>query len=52
MYDLLMKAGTVIDPAQGINGLNDVAVTDGKVTGGFSLSFFLGSGFGARKHRR
>ena len=31
MYDLLIKGGTVIDPAQGINGLNDVAVTDGKV---------------------
>ncbi len=31
MYDLLIKGGTVIDPAQGINGLNDVAVTDGKI---------------------
>jgi len=31
MYDLLIKGGTVIDPAQGINGLNDVAVMDGKV---------------------
>ena len=31
MYDLLIKGGTVIDPAEGINGLNDVAVTDGKV---------------------
>ena len=31
MYDLLIKGGTVIDPAQRINGLNDVAVTDGKV---------------------
>ncbi len=31
MYDLLIKGGTVIDPAQGINGLNDVAVADGKV---------------------
>ncbi len=29
MYDLLIKGGTVIDPAQGINALNDVAVTDG-----------------------
>ena len=32
MYDLLIKGGTVIDPAQGINGPNDVAVADGKIT--------------------
>ena len=31
MYDLIIKGGTVIDPAQGINGLNDVAVEDGKI---------------------
>ena len=31
MYDLLIKGGTVIDPALGINGLNDVAVEDGRV---------------------
>jgi dihydroorotase len=31
MYDLLIKGGTVIDPSQGINGLNDVAVEDGKI---------------------
>ena len=31
MYDLIVKGGTVIDPAQGLNGLNDVAVQDGKI---------------------
>ncbi|MFQ6026678.1 MAG: amidohydrolase/deacetylase family metallohydrolase [Dehalococcoidia bacterium] len=31
MYDLLIKGGTVIDPSQGINGPNDVAVEDGKI---------------------
>ena len=31
MYDLIVKGGTVIDPAQGLNGLNDVAVEDGKI---------------------
>jgi dihydroorotase len=31
MYDLIIKGGTVIDPAQGVNGLNDVAVEDGKI---------------------
>ncbi len=31
MYDLLVKGGTVIDPAQGINEVNDVAVEDGKI---------------------
>ena len=31
MYDLLLKGGTVIDPSQSINGINDVAVEDGKI---------------------
>lgn len=31
MYDLLIKGGTVIDPAQGINGPHDVAVEGGKI---------------------
>ncbi len=31
MYDLLIKGGTVVDPSQGINGANDVAVQDGKI---------------------
>lgn len=31
MYDLLIKGGTVIDPAQGLNGALDVAVADGKI---------------------
>jgi dihydroorotase len=31
MYDLLLKDGDVIDPAQGIHGKMDVAVTRGKV---------------------
>jgi dihydroorotase len=31
MYDLVIQGGTVIDPTQGINGLYDVAVEDGKI---------------------
>jgi dihydroorotase len=31
MYDLLIQGGMVIDPAQGINGLYDVAVEGGKI---------------------
>src|SRR5918996_354238 len=31
MYDLILKGGTVIDPANGVNGINDVAVEDGKI---------------------
>jgi dihydroorotase len=30
-YDLLIKGGTVIDPAQRLNGLFDVAVNNGKI---------------------
>ena len=31
-YDIVIKDGTVIDPAQGIHGVMDVGVTGGKVT--------------------
>ncbi|MBU3970028.1 MAG: amidohydrolase family protein, partial [Alphaproteobacteria bacterium] len=31
MYDLLIKGGRVIDPAQNIDGLMDVAVSGGKI---------------------
>jgi dihydroorotase len=31
MYDLLLKGGTVIDPAQNLRGALDVAVQDGKI---------------------
>jgi len=31
MYDLLIKGGTVIDPAQGIHAVNDVAVEKGTI---------------------
>jgi dihydroorotase len=31
MYDLIVKGGTVIDPANGVNGPNDVAVENGKI---------------------
>src|SRR5262249_38132783 len=31
MYDLLLKGGTVIDPAQDLRGALDVAVEDGKI---------------------
>ena len=30
-YDLLLKGGEVIDPAQGLRGVRDVALSDGKV---------------------
>ena len=30
-YDLLLKGGTLIDPAQGIHARRDVAFADGKV---------------------
>jgi dihydroorotase len=30
-YDLLLDGGTVIDPANGINGLRDIAIADGKI---------------------
>ncbi len=33
MYDLLLKGGTVIDPAQNVRGTFDVAVQDGKIAG-------------------
>lgn len=32
MHDLLLKGGHVIDAAQGINGVNDIAVKDGKIS--------------------
>ena len=31
MYDLLIKGGTVIDAALGLNDVRDVAVADGKI---------------------
>jgi dihydroorotase len=31
MYDLLLKGAQVVDPAQGINGVRDVAVNDGRI---------------------
>jgi dihydroorotase len=31
MYDLLLKSGTVVDPSNGLNGLQDVAVEHGKI---------------------
>jgi dihydroorotase len=31
MYDLLLRGGTVIDPAQGLRGTLDVAVQDGRI---------------------
>ncbi len=30
-YDLLLRGGRVIDPAQGIDGAYDVAIKDGKI---------------------
>ena len=31
MYDLIIKGGTVVDPAQNLHGLSDVAVQEGKI---------------------
>ena len=31
MYDLLIKGGTVVDPAQNLHNINDIAVEDGKI---------------------
>src|SRR5258706_4583630 len=31
LYDLLLRGGPVIDPAQGLDGIRDVAVRDGRV---------------------
>src|SRR5688500_17178549 len=31
MYDLLLKGGTVVDPSEQLNGVNDIAVQDGKI---------------------
>lgn len=31
MYDVLLKGGTVVDPAAGLNGVHDIAVQDGKI---------------------
>ena len=30
-YDVLLRGGRVIDPAQGLDGLFDVAVRDGRI---------------------
>ena len=30
-YDLLLRGGRVIDPAQGLDGILDVAVSDGRI---------------------
>jgi dihydroorotase len=31
MYDLLLKGGTVVDPSSGLNGVQDVAIEQGKI---------------------
>ena len=31
MYDLLLKGGTVVDPSQGLHGIQDIAVQDGRI---------------------
>ena len=31
MYDLVLKGGTVVDPSQGLSGVQDIAVQDGKI---------------------
>ena len=32
LYDLLLKGGTLVDPAQKLHAVQDVAFADGKVT--------------------
>ena len=31
MYDLLLRGAHVVDPLNGVNGIADVAVADGKI---------------------
>ena len=31
MYDILIKGGTVIDPAQGLHEIRDIAIENGKI---------------------
>jgi len=31
MYDCLLKGANVVDPSQGLNGILDIAITDGKI---------------------
>ena len=31
MYDLLLKGGTVVDPSTGLNGVQDIAIEQGKI---------------------
>ena len=31
MYDLLIRGGTVVDPSQGLNGVRDIAMANGRV---------------------
>ena len=32
IYDLLLQGGHVVDPANGINGVRDIAIKDGRKT--------------------
>ena len=32
-FDLVVSGGTVIDPSQGLHGLHDVAIKDGRIVG-------------------
>ena len=38
MYDLLLKDAHVVDPLNGVNGVNDVAVEGGKIAASASAS--------------
>ena len=39
MYDLLLKGAHVVDPLNGVNGVNDVAVEGGKIAAGVALHY-------------
>jgi len=32
-YDLVVRGGLVVDPSQGLHGVADVAIADGKIAG-------------------
>ena len=45
-YDVLLRGGRVIDPAQGLDGILDVAVRDGRIRKGSNVLLQgVGGGF-------
>lgn len=59
MYDLLLKHAHVVDPLNDLNGIADVAITDGKIAavgpdleGDAKETIDLSVGFTTRHHRQ